>query len=56
MADAQHLEILKRGSDEWNRWRNAHATTRGELSDLDYSKVRVARRSVLYNSLIRSSY
>ena len=35
MADKQHLEILKRGADLWNRWREEEFYTRPDLSDTD---------------------
>jgi len=32
MADADALEVMKRGADEWNRWRGARRFGRVDLS------------------------
>ncbi len=44
MADQQHLEILKRGVDAWNNWRQKNPSTRpdlsgAELEDANYSSI-----------------
>jgi hypothetical protein len=33
MADPEHLEILKRGAEVWNEWRNKHVDVRPDLRD-----------------------
>lgn len=32
MANKEHLEILKKGVDEWNRWRKSYPTTKPDLT------------------------
>jgi uncharacterized protein YjbI with pentapeptide repeats len=31
MANPEHLEILKQGVDQWNRWRSEHPDVRPDL-------------------------
>jgi uncharacterized protein YjbI with pentapeptide repeats len=38
MANPEHLEILKRGVDEWNRWREGHSKIIPDLCDADLSR------------------
>lgn len=35
MANTGHLEILKRGVEEWNHWRDAHPDIRPDLTSAD---------------------
>jgi uncharacterized protein YjbI with pentapeptide repeats len=39
MANPQHLEILKRGVEEWNRWRGEYQAAWPDLSGADLSKM-----------------
>lgn len=36
MADKEHLEILKKGVEEWNKWREENPEIRPNLSDGDF--------------------
>jgi hypothetical protein len=35
MANQEHLDILKRGMEAWNQWRNVHTHTQPNLKDAD---------------------
>lgn len=35
MANQEHFDILKRGVEEWNRWRNSHREIQPDLSGAD---------------------
>lgn len=38
MANEQHLEMLKRGVEEWNAWRREHADVRPDLGGADLTR------------------
>lgn len=38
MAVAEHIEIFKKGAEEWNAWRDANPRIRPDLSDIDFEK------------------
>jgi hypothetical protein len=46
MANREHLAILKRGVDEWNRWRKTHPMERPNLSEADLSGANLSRVDV----------
>ena len=35
MANPEHLEILKQGVEQWNKWREEHPDVRPDLHDAD---------------------
>jgi hypothetical protein len=37
MANQEHLDMLKRGVDTWNRWREEHPEIQPDLSKVDLS-------------------
>lgn len=39
MANKEHLEILKRGKDEWNKWRELNSDIIPDLSEADLSNL-----------------
>ena len=38
MANPEHLEVLKQGVEQWNKWREEHPDVRPDLSDADIEK------------------
>ena len=42
MANPEHEEILRRGMEEWNAWRQANPNVRPDLSGADLSKLRLS--------------
>lgn len=38
MAEADHIEIFKKGPEEWNAWRDTNPGIRPDLSDIDFEK------------------
>ena len=49
MANQEHLELLKRGVEQWNAWRRQHPEIQPELegvnlshANLDYADLRAA--------------
>ena len=41
MANQEHLEILEKGVEDWNSWRNEHPDVRPELSNADLSNANI---------------
>jgi uncharacterized protein YjbI with pentapeptide repeats len=39
MSNADHLAVISRGVDSWNRWRREHAETQPQLSEADLTGV-----------------
>jgi uncharacterized protein YjbI with pentapeptide repeats len=35
MANQEHLNVLKQGGEQWNRWRREHETIQPDLSGAD---------------------
>jgi hypothetical protein len=42
MANPEHLEILRRGVEAWNKWRREHPDVRPDLRHADFRRVRRA--------------
>jgi len=42
MANPEHLEILQRGVDEWNRWREEHRDVRPDLREAVLQRAKLA--------------
>ena len=55
MADAEALEVLKRGADEWNRWRGARRFARVDLSGASLAKRKLNDYSFLRADLSRAN-
>jgi uncharacterized protein YjbI with pentapeptide repeats len=64
MADPEHLEILKRGTTIWNRWREENPTIHPNLGGADISRVDLSganllgahlRRATLRRALLREA-
>lgn len=39
MANQQHLELLKQGTEVWNQWRSAHRTTSPDFSEANLAQI-----------------
>ena len=46
MANPEHLEILKRGVEEWNEWRGRNKETKPDLSVADLSPANFTRTNL----------
>ncbi len=55
MADKEHLAILERGVDEWNRWRARHPDLRPDLSDADLRAANLDSANLAATDLRRAS-
>jgi len=42
MANQQHLELLKGGTEAWNQWRSAHQTTIPDFSKADLERLNLS--------------
>ena len=42
MANPEHLEILHRGVEEWNHWRQAHPDIMPDLRDIDFRRANLS--------------
>jgi uncharacterized protein YjbI with pentapeptide repeats len=46
MANQEHLEILEKGVEDWNSWRNEHPDVRPELSNADLSNANLSHANL----------
>lgn len=51
MANQDHLDILTRGVEIWNQWRNARLDTRPDLSSADLSHANLSHANLSYANL-----
>ena len=50
MANPEHLEILKQGVAQWNKWREEHANVPLDLYDADLSGTNLSRAYLVASS------
>jgi len=54
MANPEHLERLKDGVEDWNRWRRDHLEVVPELNDTDFNAANLAGANLLFADFRRS--
>src|SRR5271157_4164134 len=52
MANPEHLEILKQGVEQWNRWREEHLHLKPDLRDADLPKANLSGADLRWANLI----
>ena len=51
MANQEHLDILKQGVDEWNRWRQKHPEILPDLREADLSEADLVETTMTQTTL-----
>ncbi len=53
MANPEHLEILKQGVEQWNKWRKEHPEVRPDLSGADLCRANLSEADLSGADLAR---
>jgi hypothetical protein len=55
MANPEHLEILKQGVEQWNKWRNEHPDVAPELNEAELTSIDLRNANLRRANLLRAN-